>query len=230
MRYGQITMRDKEYIRMRIWKLMEEKGIAAFPRPVYHRIPNFKGSREAAEKLASTRIYRTARVVKVNPDAPQRPVRYRVLRDGKLLIMPTPRLRGGFILLDPLKIPGNLLSTASTIKGAFSLGVELSPEKLASVVESIDLIVEGSVAVDLKGGRLGKGEGYGDKEYDILSKAGLVSECTPVATTVHDVQLVENPLPQEPHDAKVSLIATPSGIIVTEYGEEQSKKCDLTLV
>ncbi len=221
---------DKESIRMKIWRLMEEEGIAAFPRPVYHRIPNFKGSREAAEKLVSTNIYRVARVVKANPDAPQRPVRYKVLRDGKLLIMPTPRLRGGFLVLDPFKIPRSYLSKASTIKGAFSLGIEVPAEKLVDIVERIDLIVEGSVAVDLNGGRLGKGEGYGDKEFDILSRVGLVFQCTPVATTVHDVQVFSKPLPQEPHDAKVSLIATPTRVIVTEHGRRQSEACGLTLV
>ncbi|MEM0175954.1 MAG: 5-formyltetrahydrofolate cyclo-ligase, partial [Metallosphaera sp.] len=44
----------KQEIRERIWKLMEEKGIASFPRPVKGRIPNFKGSVKASNNLTQT--------------------------------------------------------------------------------------------------------------------------------------------------------------------------------
>lgn len=44
---------NKQEIRERIWRLLEETNIASFPRPVYGRIPNFKGAEIAAEKLAS---------------------------------------------------------------------------------------------------------------------------------------------------------------------------------
>ena len=40
-------------IRKAIWDYMEENGIANFPRPVHHRIPNFLGSDDAADRLAS---------------------------------------------------------------------------------------------------------------------------------------------------------------------------------
>ena len=216
---------DKHEIRMRIWRLMEESNIATFPRPVYNRIPNFKGAEKAASKLRNTNIYREASVIKVNPDSPQRYVRYYALTDGKLLIMPTPRLKGGFLVLDPDKIPWKLYSKASTIRRAFQLGIELTLNELASKTRKIDLIVEGSVAVDVYGGRLGKGEGYGDKEYDMLSKHGLVTSCTPIATTVHDIQVVEGKLPQESHDVRIGLISTPTKPFVTEYGKIQEVKC-----
>ena len=216
---------DKHEIRMKVWRLMEESNIAMFPRPVYNRIPSFKGADNAASKLRNTSIYRRASVVKVNPDSPQRYVRYYALTDGKLVIMPTPRLKGGFLVLDPGKIPGKLYSRASTIRGAFQLGVELPANELVVRTRRIDLIVEGSVAVDVYGGRLGKGEGYGDKEYEMLSKQGLVTSCTPIATTVHDIQVSMEKLPQESHDVKIGLIATPTKHFVTEYGEMQELKC-----
>ena len=43
------------------------------------------------------------------PDSPQAHVRRGVLLSGKLLIMPSPRLRKGFMLLDPKKIPRRFL-------------------------------------------------------------------------------------------------------------------------
>ncbi len=128
---------DKHEIRMRIWRLMEESNIATFPRPVYNRIPNFKGAEKVANKLRNTSIYREASVIKVNPDSPQRYVRYYALTDGKLLIMPTPRLKGGFLVLDPDKIPWKLYSKASTIRGAFQLGVKLTLNELASKTRKI---------------------------------------------------------------------------------------------
>ena len=78
---------------MRVWCLMEEKGIARFPRPVFHRIPNFIGAEKAAERLGELPEYKAAKAVFCNPDSPQRPVREMALRDGKILVMATPRLK-----------------------------------------------------------------------------------------------------------------------------------------
>ncbi|MEM0451180.1 MAG: 5-formyltetrahydrofolate cyclo-ligase [Nitrososphaerota archaeon] len=80
-------------VRERVWRLLEERGVARFPLPVKGRIPNFAGAEEAASRLRSSDEYQAARVVKVNPDSPQRPVRLMALQDGKLLVMPTPRIR-----------------------------------------------------------------------------------------------------------------------------------------
>ena len=198
---------EKARIRERIWRLLEERGVAAFPRPVYGRIPNFVGAERAAERLFETPEWRRARVVKVNPDAPQRPVRLRALQEGKLLIMATPRMREGFLLLDPRLIPPRFYREASTIRGAFRWGRRLSLDELSKL--RIDLIVTGSVAVDRSGGRLGKGEGYAELEYAVLRELGAVDESTPVATTVHDLQLVDR-VPRDEYDLTVDIIATPS--------------------
>jgi 5-formyltetrahydrofolate cyclo-ligase len=196
----------REGLRQRIWREMEERNIARFPRPVYGRIPNFAGAEEAAQRLVESELFKKARVVKVNPDAPQKPVREAVLRKGKLLIMPTPRIARGFLLLDPKKISPSLYSTATTIQGAFRYGTPVHPGEMPEV----DLIVAGSVAVSIYGERLGKGEGYSELEYSILREFGKASEETPIATTVHDVQVVEFHIPIEPWDFTVDHIYTPT--------------------
>ena len=86
---------DKAAIRKKVWEFMEKNDIANFPRPVYNRIPNFKGANQAGQKVKDLKEFQTARTVKVNPDKPQEEVRYQVLDHGKDLIVPTPRLSKG---------------------------------------------------------------------------------------------------------------------------------------
>jgi 5-formyltetrahydrofolate cyclo-ligase len=45
---------------------------------VHHRIPNFVDAEEAAARLATLPEFLAARVVKVNPDTPQKAVRKQV--------------------------------------------------------------------------------------------------------------------------------------------------------
>jgi 5-formyltetrahydrofolate cyclo-ligase len=194
--------REKQRLREKIWREMEKSGVATFPLPCWGRIPNFVGAEAAADKLRQLEEWKKAKVVFVNPDSPQRKVRENALKDGKILIMASPRLKRGFILIEPAKVRGKE-RFASTIRGAFQFGVETQD------FPKPDLIVEGSVAVDLQGHRLGKGHGYGDVEIEILErKFGEI----PVATTVHDMQVVEN-VPFEEKDRKVSLIITPTRVI-----------------
>jgi len=95
----------KQAIRDRIWTLMEERGAAAFP-GARGRIPNFVGASAAADRLATLDEWRRARVIKCNPDAPQRYVRLRALREGKVVYMALPRLREArcFWELDPRRL------------------------------------------------------------------------------------------------------------------------------
>ncbi|MGQ9537982.1 MAG: 5-formyltetrahydrofolate cyclo-ligase [Candidatus Bathycorpusculaceae bacterium] len=196
------VLKEKQRLREEIWREMEKSGVATFPLPCRGRIPNFVGAEAAAEKLRHLEEWEKAKVVFVNPDSPQRKVRENVLKDGKILVMASPRLQRGFFLIEPVKARGKE-RYASTIKGAFRFGVEVQN------FPKPDLIVEGSVAVDMQGHRLGKGHGYGDVEIEILRKKfGEI----PVATTVHDLQVVEN-VPFEAKDEKVSIIVTPTRVV-----------------
>ena len=199
----------KEEIRMRVWHLMEQKNIATFPKPIYHRIPNFVGAEKAAQNLRDLPEYKSAKVVFCNPDSPQRPVRELVLQDGKTLVMATPRLKQGFLLVDPSRLSVAQISEASAIRGAFKFGLSVEPNAV-----KVDLFVAGSVAVSPEGARLGKGAGYSDQEYALLKNAGSLSPETLVVTTVHDVQIVEN-IPSQEWDVPVNVIVTPTKAIRT---------------
>lgn len=193
-------MMDKNLIRERIWKLLKDRGVSSRP---HGRIPDFQGSVAAAERLSRTIEWERADVVFSSPDSAQRPVRRLALDDGKDLVMPTPKIKDGYLLISG-DVPD--AKAASTIRGAYRYGSFISrfPE--------VDLVVEGSVAVDLEGNRLGKGGGYGDREISELRDQGAIGEDTPIATTVHELQIIES-VPVEDHDERINMIVTPMRVI-----------------
>lgn len=203
----ELSNQAKKAIRIQVWRLMEDKGVASFPRPIYGRIPNFVGAKKAAENLRTLPEYQRAKTVFCNPDSPQRPVREMSLRDGKTLVMATPGLRRGFLTLDPSKLSTSLIKSASTIRGAFKYGKNIEAPRV-----DLDLFITGSVAVSLDGWRVGKGTGYSDKEYAILKSNGMVTSGTSVVTTVHDLQIVEE-IPSSEWDLRVDVIVTPTRVI-----------------
>lgn len=207
---------DKHHIRERIWREIEERGIATFP-PPYGRIPNFVNADKAAEKLALLDVWQKAKAIKCNPDSPQKFVRQRALKEGKTIYMAVPRLRKEKCFIE---LKGRMLANvASSIKGAFRYGKPVYPWEM----KKIDLIVAGSVAVNRKGARVGKGGGYSDIEYAIAREVGIVNEITPVITTVHDIQIINNEIPMREHDVPVDYIITPTKIIETEKIYEKPK-------
>ncbi|MFQ6129729.1 MAG: 5-formyltetrahydrofolate cyclo-ligase [Candidatus Hadarchaeaceae archaeon] len=200
---------DKQALREWVWRELEARKITTFPKPARGRIPNFVGSGAAAALLRSLPTYDQARTIFVNPDAAQLAVRELALRDGKHLIMATPRLREGFILLDPAKVKD--ARKAASIRGAFKHGGKTRVHGLR-----VDLIVEGSVAVDRRGGRVGKGGGFGDLEFAILRETKGITDTTPIVTTVHPLQIVDE-IPMSEHDVPVDFIVTPDRIIETTH-------------
>jgi 5-formyltetrahydrofolate cyclo-ligase len=199
----------KQEMRERVWRAMEIHGAARFP-GAKGRIPNFPGAERAALQLQTLPEWKRARVVKINPDAPQLPVRRMALREGKLVYVAVPRLRAErpFLELDPARL-GARGPKAATIKGAAVHGRPVGLDDM----RPIDLIVCGSVVVNGRGARLGKGGGYSDLEYGMLRARGLVTDRTPVVTTVHPLQIVPQQLPRLPHDITLDWIVTPEGLL-----------------
>ncbi|XP_021771560.1 LOW QUALITY PROTEIN: 5-formyltetrahydrofolate cyclo-ligase-like protein COG0212 [Chenopodium quinoa] len=202
-------------IRKRVWDLMEAQNIAQFPRPVHHRIPNFVGAPLAANKLGELDVFLGANCVKVNPDSPQKQVRVLRLSEGKKLLTPQPRLRTGFFsVLESEMLTSSNINEACTSVGVAKYGRPIGLDEKIKV----DLIVIGSVAVDPNtGARLGKGEGFAELEYGMLRYMGAIDDSTPVITTVHDQQLVDD-IPVEKlliHDVPVDIICTPTQVIFT---------------
>jgi 5-formyltetrahydrofolate cyclo-ligase len=198
--------KDKAAARQHVWDRLAAEKVARFPFPPHGRIPNFAGAEIAAVRLFEVEPWKSARAIKVNPDAPQRPVRAEALRRGITVFVPTPRLRGGFKKFDPRKIPDDKIREAAALSHADRWGTEVPLKKLPR----LDAIVCGSVAVTRTGRRCGKGEGYSDLEFAILRELGHPP--VPVATTVHDLQLVDD-VPRDPTDQPLAVIVTPTRTI-----------------
>jgi 5-formyltetrahydrofolate cyclo-ligase len=198
----------KQAVRERVWSQLERFGVVE--PGVRGYIPAFEGADQAAERLADLTVWREAQVLQIAPDRAQLPVRSRALRDGKLVYMAAPKLATPepFYLLDPRNLPVPATEAADR-----TVAVRIAPSISVSEMRAIDLIVCGSVAVNDRGARLGKGAGYSDIEVALLAEAGLVSARTVIATTVHDLQLLDEDLPEQAHDFRVDLIVTPERTI-----------------
>lgn len=204
----------KQTLRENIWRAMQDAGVDRFP-GAQGRIPNFNGAKEAAQRLEMLDAWTGAKVLKCNPDSPQRQARYRALKAGKTVYLAVPRLRDPkpFLELDPALIATGNEWRASSIKGGFELGRQVALNEMPM----IDLIVTGCVAVTRDGARLGKGGGYSDLEYALAREAGLVNDNTSIVTTLHPVQIVPNgDIPMTDHDISLDWIATPDELIATE--------------
>jgi 5-formyltetrahydrofolate cyclo-ligase len=200
----------KAALRREVWTALRTSKAARFP-GAEGRIPNFAGAETAAERLRECREWLSAETVKANPDSPQLPVRQRALEDGKTLYMAVPRLASElpFLALDSAVLPVTPRQAAS-IGGSAKYGTPVD----VTHMEPVDLVVTGCVAVSSDGARLGKGGGYSDLEYALAWEAGLIGSSTVVATTVHDLQVLDDGrIPLTGHDFGLDLIVTPTRLI-----------------
>ncbi|WP_217241387.1 5-formyltetrahydrofolate cyclo-ligase [Streptomyces sp. AC555_RSS877] len=198
----------KQAVREQVWRRLIDGGGA--PADSYGKIPGFYGSEATAEQLATLDEWRRAGTVKANPDWAQLPVRVRALKDGKRVYMAVPRMASPqpFYLLDPKALTISPEEAADK-KGAAQVARRVGVEE----VEPIDIVVCGSVAVNRSGARIGKGAGYSDLEVALLIEAGLVTEKTVIVAPVHELQVIENDIPETEHDFSVDYIVTPGEVI-----------------
>ncbi|MDP8933449.1 MAG: 5-formyltetrahydrofolate cyclo-ligase [Cyanobacteriota bacterium] len=206
--------RDKDQLRAEIWSSLKQNN-ASISEPFGH-IPNFVGAEKAAELLVNLPIWQHAKAIKCNPDSPQIPVRLRALQDGKRLYMAVPRLTDHrcFVELtaEDLHSRNIPLAEAAIARRALACGKLVSFAEM----EPIDLVIVGCVAAGRNGGRTGKGAGFADLELAMLKEFGLVQIDTPIVTTVHALQIVEDlRLPMQAHDWALNWIVTAEEVIET---------------
>ncbi len=201
-----LRFNSKVTARQYVWDTLKEQRQARFPFPIQDRIPNFKRAEAAAARLFEQSPWKNAKYLKINPDSPQRPVRMEALKRGITYFMPTPRLKAGFKKFDPACIGAENFAKAT----ALSTCDEWAEEIPLVSIPQVDAIVAGSVAVTRTGKRCGKGKGYSDIEFAILRELG--HNAVPVATTVHQLSIVDD-FPRDEIDLPLSFVITPDETI-----------------
>ncbi|MEU7688253.1 5-formyltetrahydrofolate cyclo-ligase [Streptomyces spectabilis] len=204
------TEAAKAKVRIQVWDALDAAN-AVHTDTSHGRIPHFRGAHAAADRLANTAAWQSARTIKAVPDRAQLPVRARALAEGKTVYMAVPALAAErpFFLLDPSRLDLTDPFEAASSQFAAAAAPTVEVESLGS----IDMIVLGSVACDRSGTRIGKGAGYSDIEFALLTEAGLITPETLIVTTVHSLQVVDAAIPSTTHDVSVDLIVTPEETI-----------------
>ncbi|MEU7488085.1 5-formyltetrahydrofolate cyclo-ligase [Streptomyces sp. NPDC042319] len=202
----------KQRIRERVWDLLDAAG-AVHDDTAHGRIPNFKGSEAAADRLAALPCWAASRIIKAVPDKAQLPVRARALSEGKTVYMAVPKLADPrpFYLLDPAALTVPAEAAASS-----KVAATVAPKVHVESMQPVDMLVVGSVAVNRAGVRIGKGAGYSDLEFAFLMEAGLIGPDTVVVTTVHARQVLDEELPSMPHDFGIDVIVTPDEVLTCQ--------------
>ncbi|MFH7903430.1 MAG: 5-formyltetrahydrofolate cyclo-ligase [Candidatus Aenigmatarchaeota archaeon] len=186
--------KNKQEVREFVWKKLKESNECLFP--CYGKIPNFKGVEKTILKVLESEEFKKSKRIFISPDTPQRILLNFVNLNEKEVYIATPRLKQGFIKV--------------TINSANLVKVLESGLKIDNLPR-IDFALIGSVAVDVKGNRIGKGGGYGDREIKILREG---NQKIIIATNVHDLQVFDDlSYLIEKHDEKVNLIFTPTKVI-----------------
>jgi 5-formyltetrahydrofolate cyclo-ligase len=175
-------------------------------------IPDFDGSSKCVEAIAQMTEYRNARTIVAMPDNNLERFRYEALADAKKLLVFTYGMLRGVVMLEGARVRPEDRNMAATLDGMERFGRCLSFDELRSA-GPLDLLVTGAAAVSREGVHFGKGHGYLDLEWGLLSEMGLVGQQTPVIASVHDCQVVQDQVPYSEHDVTVNVIVTPTEVV-----------------
>lgn len=175
-------------------------------------IPDFAGSELLFGKLQELPCYQADGPVFVTPDNCLQDLKAGLIRSGRPLLQ-TVAVALGFHYIRPGTVPVADARFAGTLDGALLLAEKLELDAVRRL-GPLDFVVTGACAVDPRTGvRFGKGHGYFDTEWALLSELGIVSPATPVIICVHDHQLVDTELVPSSYDTAGDWIITPTQVI-----------------
>ncbi|MDX6431366.1 MAG: 5-formyltetrahydrofolate cyclo-ligase [Streptosporangiaceae bacterium] len=199
--------------RERIW---EELRKVARPDSRFHWdfsrfITDFEGSDRCAEQVLDLDVVTALndRRIFIAPDNCLEELRYRLIRAGVPFIMTTYGIVRGFQAIDPAEIAPEDARYAATLDGFDRFARPVSLRELAAG-PPFGMCVTGGSAVSRNGVRFGKGHGYFDFEFAVLSELGVADDTTRVIDVVHDCQYVDDDLEAKAHDVAVDTIVTPT--------------------
>lgn len=203
--------------RDRIWSALREVGRpdSRFHWDFSSFIADFEGSDAATARVIELDGWRWAERVFITPDNSTELLRREAMRAGKTLLVTTYGIRRGFLQLDPRDVPAEEVSYAATLDGLDRYARPVTLGELRNGAP-LRMLVTGGSAVSRNGVRFGKGHGYFDLEWAMLSEIGLTDACSEVVDVVHDRQYVDDDLEGEAHDVRVDWIVTPTRTLRVE--------------
>jgi 5-formyltetrahydrofolate cyclo-ligase len=172
-------------------------------------IADFEGSDQCALRVRELGAYQADGPIFITPDNSTERLRAQAMADGRTILMTTYGIGRGFLQLDPSMVPASERRYAATLDGMDRYARPMSLAELRGG-PVIALLVTGGSAVSANGVRFGKGHGYFDLEWAILSEIGRVDEASQIVDVVHDCQVVVETLQGEDHDVPVDWIVTPT--------------------
>lgn len=223
----------KDKIRHVVWPRLRE---VAIPDSRFHYefssfIADFQGSDRATERLCLLPCYVNAKVVFITPDNCLEKLRYQALCDGKKVLVTTYAIRRGFWLLDPAVVKTPEQRQMASLLDAMErpgLGKHVTLADMQDMGLKVDLMVTGTGAINHAGIRFGKGHGFFDLEWSMLTSINVVELAVPCIAVVHDCQVLDEQLHPEVFDTVCDFIVTPSTIKeAAEQGAVQKPSCGI---
>lgn len=175
-------------------------------------IADFDGNDAATKRILELSAWRDADRVFITPDNSTERLRREAIRAGKTILVTTYGIRRGFLQLDAALVPADEISYAATLDGLDHYATLVTLADLVGTAP-LRLLVTGGSAISRNGIRFGKGHGYFDLEWAMLSEIGLTSPESVIVDIVHDDQVIEQTLTGEAHDVAVDWIITPERAI-----------------
>lgn len=217
---------DAKEARIKIWE-----DIRAVARPdsrfswdFREFITDYEGSDRCADILCTSELYQNSQVIFVTPDNNLEVFRERLLRDKKTLVITNYGISRGFFVVKPGDVPDGKEEIASLLDGVQRYWKHYTLERIAREVGHVDLMVTGASAMTPSGLRFGKGHGYFDLEYAMLTTAGAADERSVIVGVGHDLQVIDVPVERSVFDTAIDYIVTPTAMVKTR-GEFPRPTC-----
>lgn len=223
----------KDTIRQLVWPRLHQ---VAIPDSRFHYdfssfIADFQGSDRATEQLTTLPCYKDAKAVFITPDNCLEGLRRRALSDGKKVLVTTYAIRRGFWLLDPAVIITPEQRQLASLLDAMErpgLGRPVTLAEIQKLDLKVNLMVTGTGAINHAGIRFGKGHGFFDLEWAMLTSIGVVNNSVPCIAVVHDCQVLDQELHPEIFDTVCDYVVTPTVIReVTRQAAVQKPACGI---
>ena len=217
----------QQLVRERVWS--ELRGVAR-PDSRFHWdfssfIPDFEGSDACARTVASSPEYQAGGLVFVTPDNSLEALRHTMIVDGRTILATTYGIGRGFLVLDGSDVTADEQWHAATLDG-FERRARAIPIEGLAALGPLGLLVTGAASVTTDGVRIGKGHGYFDLEWAILSELGVLAPDPMLFAVVHDCQVLDLAVETSAHDVVVDAIITPSGRHEVRHGTRAPGRVD----